>query len=72
MKQVECNLGWTAKGWSLSPGRGKIFFPLHHLDLFWGPPNYPSSEYQGVKLASHLLVSMSRIHGSIHPLPHTS
>jgi hypothetical protein len=52
-------------------------------DRFWGPPSVLSNGYRGifpggyndrgVEVTSHLqLVTRSRIHGSIHPLPHTS
>jgi hypothetical protein len=65
------------------PVGARFFFSLCHPDWFWGPPSLLSNGYQGLfplglsgwgmKLTTDLqLVLRSRIHVSIHSLPHTS
>jgi hypothetical protein len=59
------------------PVGARIFSCLRRPDRLWGPPSLVSIGYRGqsgrgVKVTTHLqLVPMSRIRGSIHPLPNT-
>jgi hypothetical protein len=67
---------YVLDGWGVGvqvPVGARFFSSPCHPHWFLGPPIFLSNGYRGMKLTTHLqLVLRSRIHGSIHPLPHTS